>query len=308
VSRPVTHEGSLGQAFGTARVWLYASFAGGLDGGNPAGVVLSSEPIPTRTAQSLANVLSVPTTGFVVLDRNVAASSARVRFFTPQREIDACGHVTIAIATALVEVGIWRWGDDAVVRARGGEFPLRLRNGWVEMSQRRQALEPVDLDWGDVRGALGPIRSSAELPLAVAGTGLRHLIVPLADVAALDEIVLAAERIAELAERCAVDTICVWAPSGQNHVRMRDLCAGIGALEEPASGTTAGALALYLAEHDQVRGAKLAVDQGIEMGRPSRIEVVITAPDAITVRGQAQRVLAGTLELAARDRLSRDDG
>jgi predicted PhzF superfamily epimerase YddE/YHI9 len=61
-------------------------------------------------------------------------------------------------------------------------------------------------------------------------------------------------------------------------------------------GTTAGALALYLAEHGQIRGAELTVDQGVEMGRPSRIEVVLTAPTAITVRGEAQRVFAGTLE------------
>jgi PhzF family phenazine biosynthesis protein len=296
VSLAGPHESSLGRPLGGARVWLYASFARDLDGGNPAGVVLSSEAIPTRTAQSLAKVLSVPTTGFAVLDKPAAAGSASVRFFTPQREIDACGHVTIAVATALVEAGIWRWGDDALIRARGGEYPLRLRSGRVEMRQHRQALEPVSITWDDVRGVLGPIRPSAELPLAVAGTGLRHLIVPLADVAALNEMALHAERIAALAERCAADTICVWAPSGPSRVRMRDLCAPIGALEEPASGMTAGGLALYLAEHGQIRGAELTVDQGVEMGRPSRIEVVLTAPDEITVRGEAKRVLAGTLE------------
>jgi len=86
------------------RVWLYASFPTHLGGGNPAGVVGVAEPIPAAAAQSLAALLSVPTTGFVLIDEAAAAGSASVRFFTPQREIDACGHVTIAIATALINL------------------------------------------------------------------------------------------------------------------------------------------------------------------------------------------------------------
>jgi predicted PhzF superfamily epimerase YddE/YHI9 len=78
------------------RVWLYASFATHPGGGNPAGVVASAEPIPAPAAQSLAALLSVPATGFVLIHEAAAAGSASARFFTPHREIDACGHVTIA--------------------------------------------------------------------------------------------------------------------------------------------------------------------------------------------------------------------
>ncbi len=295
----------------TPRVWLYASFATDLGGGNPAGVVASAEPITTRTAQSVAALLSVPTTGFVVIDEAAARGSASVRFFTPEREIDACGHVTIAIATALVECGIWTWGAAAVVRTRGGGFPLRLREGRVEMDQRLRSLDVADVAWSDVEAALGPIRRRSELPLAAAATGLRHLIVPLADVAALSELALDRDRITALAERSAADTVCVWAPgSDSSHFRVRDLCARIGALEEPASGTTSGALALYLARHGQLdgvaltidQGIPLTIDQGVEMGRPSRIEVVVTPPDAVTVRGEARRVLTGTLDMLTPER------
>lgn len=53
-------------------------------------------------------VLSVPTTGFAVAaEAGAGSGSVRARFFTPRREIDACGHVTIATATALVDVGVW---------------------------------------------------------------------------------------------------------------------------------------------------------------------------------------------------------
>jgi len=279
------------------RVWLYASFPTHLGGGNPAGVVGVAEPIPAAAAQSLAALLSVPTTGFVLIDEAAAAGSASVRFFTPQREIDACGHVTIAIATALADCGIWRWGSDAVVRARGGEFPLRLRDGRVEMDQRLQALEAANVDWGDVKSALGPVRAHPKLPIAAVATGLRHLIVPVADTAALGELALGQDRITALAERSGADTVCVWAREGRNRFRVRDLCARIGALEEPGSGTTCGALGLYLARNGQLYGRSVTIDQGVEMGRPCRIEVVVTPPATVTVRGGARRVLAGTLDL-----------
>jgi trans-2,3-dihydro-3-hydroxyanthranilate isomerase len=295
---PSLTESIEGGAVLAPHVWIYSSFATGRGGGNPAGVVASPEPISTQTAQSIAAVLSVPTTGFVLLDDAAANGSASARFFTPEKEIGACGHVTIAIATALVDCGTWQWGREALVSASGGEFPLRLRDGRVEMEQRLQALERANVDWTDVTAALGPVRPHSELPLSVAGTGLRHLIVPLADAAALTELVLNRERITALAERSEADTICVWAPApGRSRFRIRDLCARIGALEEPASGTTAGALALYLDELGQLDSRELTIEQGVEMGRPSRIDVFVAAPDAVIVRGVAQKVLAGRLEL-----------
>src|SRR5262249_2678467 len=114
----------------------------------------------------------------------------------------------------------------------------------------------------------------------------------------LHELTVDGPRITTLAERALVDTICVWAPgSERNHFRTRDLCAAIGAIEEPASGTTSGALALYLAQHDQLADSELVLEQGVEMGRPSRIELAVTPPDLVTVRGQARKVLEGRLEL-----------
>jgi predicted PhzF superfamily epimerase YddE/YHI9 len=115
----------------------------------------------------------------------------------------ACGHVTIAIASALAELGIWRWGHEVTVRSLGGEFPLRLRDGQVEMDQRQQFAARAAVNWSDVTAALGHVRGHSDLPLEVGGTGLRRLIVPAADVAALSELTLDGARIAALAARAA---------------------------------------------------------------------------------------------------------
>jgi PhzF family phenazine biosynthesis protein len=278
--------------------WIYASFADGIGGGNPAGVVLSVTPFPDETAQAVAAVLSVPTTGFVVIPPARDPHAVDARFFTPHREIDACGHVTIAIATALVEHRIWDWGEEVAVRAAGGEFALSLGAGSVAMKQRLTFIKPAPFRFAEVQAKLGSLVPHPMLTLACAGTGLRHLIVPVADLAQLAAVEIDPTSIAALARQADVDTICVFTPTARGCARVRDLCAGIGSVEEAASGTTAATLALYLrrSDGDWLDDNELVIAQGVEMGRPSRLDVSVLADDSAVVRGRARKLLAGTLE------------
>jgi trans-2,3-dihydro-3-hydroxyanthranilate isomerase len=288
-----------GYALDPPLAWLYTSFAGDRFSGNPAGVVVSSRPVAPEVAQFVAAVMSVPTTGFAVIDPDRPGEPVEAHFFTPEQEIDACGHVMVAMASALVGRGLWPKGSEVVVRARGGDFRLRLRHGQVEMDQQLRVLEAARVGWPDVEAALGPVPGCRDLPLAVAGTGLRHLMVPVAGMAALAQMAVDPARITGLAARAAVDTVCVFAAArAPGRYRVRDLCAAIGATEEPASGTTAGSLALYLARERQPAGG-LVIEQGVEMGRPCLIGAHVRSSQEVTVRGKVRKVLSGVLELSA---------
>ena len=80
---------------------------------------------------------------------------------------------------------------------------------------------------------------------------------------------------------------------------MRDLCAAIGAVEEPASGTTSGALAIALANASVLtpQQPRLVVTMGVEMGRPSLLSVQVdfdgSRPTAARLLGRSRLVLAG---------------
>jgi PhzF family phenazine biosynthesis protein len=87
---------------------LYDSFATRRFGGNVAGVVLLKRWLPASVMQRIARELGAATTGFALL---TATGLSPIRFFTPQQEIDACGR-TVAIATALVERGVWQLTSD----------------------------------------------------------------------------------------------------------------------------------------------------------------------------------------------------
>jgi trans-2,3-dihydro-3-hydroxyanthranilate isomerase len=122
--------------------------------------------------------------------------------------------------------------------------------------------------------------------------------VPLPSPHALAGIPVSHSAIAALAVREGVNTVCVFAPIGPLQLRMRDLTAAIGAPEEPASGTTAAALALYaLRNRLATAGSSIQIEQGVEMGRPSHIEVTIgsSSESGVRVGGQAVKVASGVI-------------
>jgi predicted PhzF superfamily epimerase YddE/YHI9 len=112
--------------------------------------------------------------------------NARGRFFTPRQEIGACGHVAVAIATALAEAGVWPMGA-AAASAAGGRYPLYPSDSGADQvrMEMRQRLRHLDQPGQvpDLDGVLGPVQLSRRLPVTIAGTGLRHLLIPVQDAA-----------------------------------------------------------------------------------------------------------------------------
>jgi hypothetical protein len=82
---------------------IYDAFTTTRFGGNPAGVVFLDEEMAGWTMQQIAAELAVPTTVFAAMRQPIA-----FRYFTPIQEISACGHATLAVATALAEQGKWQ--------------------------------------------------------------------------------------------------------------------------------------------------------------------------------------------------------
>jgi predicted PhzF superfamily epimerase YddE/YHI9 len=83
------------------RVWLVDAFADDEYQGNPAGVIITPAGFPpVARMQAIARTLPLPTTAFVI---PVAERTYRIRWFTPEKELNVCGHATIATAWHLYE-------------------------------------------------------------------------------------------------------------------------------------------------------------------------------------------------------------
>ena len=79
------------------------AFCRGADSGNPAGVCILNDWLSTDDLQVMANQISMPETAFLF---PVNAGNWAIRWFSPIKEVDFCGHATLAAVHVLFEEGL----------------------------------------------------------------------------------------------------------------------------------------------------------------------------------------------------------
>lgn len=82
----------------TLPIYQVDAFASQIFKGNPAAVVPLTQWIPDHLMQAIAMENNLSETVFFVKDGTAAGSQYHIRWFTPDYEIDLCGHATLAAA------------------------------------------------------------------------------------------------------------------------------------------------------------------------------------------------------------------
>lgn len=144
--------------------------------GNPAGVCLLHEPMPTSWMQQVANEMNLSETAFLLPEEE----GYNLRWFTPTVEVDLCGHATLASAHALWSEGDLAPSTEARFSTRSGLLTAlhranSNRESWIELNFPVAICEPTELD-SKVQQALGDIK-----PLAITHTQSGFLLVEVAD-------------------------------------------------------------------------------------------------------------------------------
>jgi trans-2,3-dihydro-3-hydroxyanthranilate isomerase len=257
--------------------------------GNPLAVFTDARGLTPELMQALARETNLSETTFVLPPKQ--SGHAHVRIFTPFCELSFAGHPTLG--TAFVLAGPLQTSELRLELAVG-IVPVRLERdgahihfGWMTQPPARAfALG----DTGRVLAALGV--SEPALPLAAYDNGQRHLCVPLASAAAVAAL---APSFSALAKASATG-VSVFHFDGQV-CTARYFAPWAGVNEDPATGSAAGPIALYLRDHGLLEaGAELRILQGAEVGRPSTLYARVTGSEAeptIEVGGMARIVARG---------------
>jgi trans-2,3-dihydro-3-hydroxyanthranilate isomerase len=288
-------------------VRLYAAFAAAPFGGNIGAVVYEDEPLSAEVRQSISTELAAPTTGFVAPDGN---DSFQVHFHSSRREMDMCGHVVVAVCSAMFKDGRLS-PREYDLHTKAGTIPVEVgRDGTIWMSQPLPRYDLNEVRLEEIAPLLG-LETNAILDVSSSSTALGHLFVEVPDVNALAAMCPKDEALRLLCTSNGIDTIGLWCwqgnEAGKAKVRLRDLCHGVGDPEEAASGTTNAALACHLYRSGRIKadfGGQLCVigEQGFEMGRPSKVETILTEDDRrltrVRVGGKAQERMHGRYLLA----------
>ncbi|PSP78431.1 phenazine biosynthesis protein [Halobacteriales archaeon QS_1_68_20] len=231
-----------------------------------------------------------------------------VRIFTPGGEIPFAGHPTLGTAYVIREHLADDPGDEVVLNLGVGRIPVRVEEVDGEetlwMSQRTPEFgeELAHDDLAEVLG-LDADQLDDEWPVQVVSTGLPTIVVPLVDRAALTDIDLdRAAYDAVTGDRDAKNVLafCPDPHQEDNDLAVRTFAPGHGVPEDPATGSSNGCLAAYLARHRFFGDASVSarVEQGYELDRPSLLH--LEAEDdgdsvAVEVGGSVVPVVEGRL-------------
>lgn len=257
------------------RYYEVAAFTSKLFGGNPAGVCLLANWLPDATLQSIAAENNLSETAFLV----PRGADYDLRWFTPELEIDLCGHATLASAFVLFsEAGF-----------QGNSIRFHSKSGVLGVSREGEILE-LDFPSRPAQPCTAPdalIRGLGKAPAQVLKSrDYFAVFASEADVRALkpDFTLLA-----------SVDAlgIIVTAPGGDSDFVSRFFAPSAGVPEDPVTGSAHCTLIPYWAE--RLAKTELFARQVSKRGGELYCRI---AGDRVRIGGKAVLFLRGGIEVS----------
>jgi trans-2,3-dihydro-3-hydroxyanthranilate isomerase len=290
--------------------------------GNPLAVVLDADGLEGGRMQAIAREFNLSETVFVLKPQQ-APHTARVRIFTPAKEMPFAGHPTVGTAALLAELK----ASSAQAQGQGqGEalvvleevigivrVGVRLRAGAAAFAEFDAPKLPEDA------GAAPPTDElAAALGLIPAEIGFENhrptkfsagnsfVFVPVASLEAMGKAQVAPQHWATVMRRRG-DTgaflYCRQTVHTTSAFHARMFAPDMGVVEDPATGSAAAAFAGVVHRFDPLPDGlhKRAIEQGYEMGRASLIALSLQVESgklaAVRIGGHALRVAEGRLEV-----------
>lgn len=279
---------------------VFTRFAGG---GNPLGVVFGAEDWSDARMQRFARWANLVETTFV-LPATRSEASYRLRIFTPHKEIPFAGHPTIGSAHAVLETAFAPGESGQLVQeCLAGLLPIQIEGqGSARELFVAAPASRVLIDGAPARARLATILSHIDLgPLGCAFVegGRRWWLAEIADEASLRAWSPNHGAIGELARATDSLGLCVFARSQTEPAALavRAFPAGVGIVEDPASGAANGLIAAFIAEREPKGplAGGYRVSQGREIGHDAEIGIRFGADGSVQVGGQTQTVIDGWL-------------
>lgn len=274
--------------------------------GNPLAVFPDSAGLSSETMQTIALELNLSETVFV-LPSSRPECVARLRIFTPGKELDFAGHPTIGSAFILCDEGKVSEGTERfAVEENVGPIPIRVDAGpvpklWLMTPPLR---EDAVVDKETAAKLLGlKVNQLLGFSPQILDAGNPTLFIPVVDRGTVDCISFDTSAWARFKiEHASPMCVFSFAPTPEG-AYSRMSAPDYGIREDPATGSSTGSLAHYMMKHGMLSskaGTTFFSEQGTKMGRRSILHVRIQGEggaDGIDVGGNVTPVIEGTITL-----------
>lgn len=270
--------------------------------GNQAGVVLlgENEKFPEAPVmQKVAAELKHSETAFV---KAADPHTFRLRYFTPEGEVDLCGHATVSAFTALRNEKKLGTGDYIADTAAGSlHVTVEPDLIWLEMAQGKLLKYLTVEESAEVYRAYGlDARDQPEtMRPCVVSTGLSDILLPVGSREKLDGAVQNRSEVIRISKKHQVIGVHMYCCTSSPNITAycRNFAPLYGIDEEAATGTSNGALTYYLFTKGLIHERDIQVFvQGVSMGRPSVIRSRING-GRMLIGGQAVVSVSGHIRL-----------
>lgn len=256
------------------KIFQVDAFASSVFEGNPAAVAPLEKWLPDKTLQAIAMENNLSETAFFVSN----GKGFRLRWFTPEAEVDLCGHATLAAAHVLF-AHLGRVGPEIRFQSNSGELRVRHEGSHLCLDFPAVASKPCQIPAGLVEG-LG-----AEPKQVLAGTDY---------MAIFDSPDLVANLAPEFSRLAGLDRrgVIVTAPGKDCDFVSRCFYPDLAVNEDPVTGSAHCQLTPYWAQ----RLGKQDLSARQLSARGGRVECQLKG-ERVILRGQAVTYLEGIISL-----------
>jgi trans-2,3-dihydro-3-hydroxyanthranilate isomerase len=269
--------------------------------GNPAGIVLSATGLSDADMQAIAKRIGFNDTAFVLPSER---ADFRIRYFAPRREVELCGHATIAAFSALHAAGLLPIKKLAgyTLETNVGILPIGVEDSvqapLIVMTQGTAQFKSFEGRRDALASAIGISTDDlhSTLPIVYGSTGRWTLVVPARDLSVMQRMRPFPEQFdAVLSDLpgASIHPFCLETIDPQVDMHARHFSSpASGTLEDAVTGTASGVLGAYYRRliDDAGDDKPLVVEQGYEVDREGLVQVWATRRDtewSVKIAGSA---------------------
>ncbi|XMB86186.1 PhzF family phenazine biosynthesis protein [Mycoplasmatota bacterium WC44] len=252
-------------------VKIISAFTKDGKGGNLAGVV-SALGLSKAEKQEIATQLNLSETVFI--DNS---NGYRFEYFTPVREIDFCGHATLAALSTI------DFDKNIDIKVNRFDIKVSKKNDLVYFSSDVPKIKNISVNEEDVLDSLGITHEDIDMNIKVVYSGVEDIFISVKDAETLGNIDPDYKKIKEISNNYNVVGYHVFSLDSDCSAITRNFAPLYGINEESATGSANSALAYYLYENG-IQKENYVFIQGVNLNKESLIYVDLAVGDDVSVR------------------------
>jgi PhzF family phenazine biosynthesis protein len=268
------------------------AFATATSGGNPAAAVYldAMESITESEMQRIASELKgfVSEVGYIA---RIAPDAFKIRYFSSEKEVQFCGHATIAIMHDLVtQDPSLALLEQILLHTNKGVLAVQKRDGAVFIQAPEPVFTECHIERSGICKALGIPESvlDASIETGIVNAGNQTLCLALKTCQDVVGVAPDYQTVLVFCERHQLDVITIFsrhAAHPGNHFRTRVFAAPFGYLEDPATGSGNAALGYHLHRCGHWDGSPIRLEQNADLENPNivRLSSIADAKHGIRV-------------------------